>query len=102
MKPSDILTDESKWTKHCLARDKDKAGVPPLDKRAVCWCLQGALIKSCQIKDTDEYDTEKYKKELDRIDDYCVSHSEIWITNLNDKKTTTFQDIQKLLAELNL
>jgi hypothetical protein len=49
MKISELLCDESKWTKGALARDKFGNSIHPHDKNAVCWCLLGATSK-CYAK----------------------------------------------------
>lgn len=41
-----LITTSSKWTKGVLAGDKDGVPVPPCDRRAVCWCASGAIIKA--------------------------------------------------------
>lgn len=102
MKVSYILSDESKWTKNTLARNSSGLAVPPLDENAVCWCLQGAIIKSVQICPGDVYDNQEYNRIQDKVAGYVIKKQEIWYTNWNDKVTTSFQDIQKMLKELDL
>lgn len=42
-----LIADEQHWTKGAMARDKDGALIAnPVNKEAVCWCSQGAIIKA--------------------------------------------------------
>lgn len=45
MKVSELLSNESKWTKDTQARNKDNVPVRFDDPSAVCWCLLGAIAK---------------------------------------------------------
>lgn len=50
MKLHELLTDESKWTQHVLARDIEGVPTPCMGEYAVCWCLYGA-IRVCYPED---------------------------------------------------
>lgn len=41
----ELLSERSKWTQGCLARNIADNSVDPLDPKAVCWCLVGAVHK---------------------------------------------------------
>jgi hypothetical protein len=45
MKAKDILTDESKWTRGTQARDRRGMPCDPRSKRAVQFCLVGAIFR---------------------------------------------------------
>jgi hypothetical protein len=65
MKAYELLDSPDKWTKGAFARDKDGATVPYeqlADDAAVCWCLDGALMKVYGV------DTHRYNEMVDRID----------------------------------
>ena len=39
----ELLAVPERWTQGWLARDANGVGCPPTSKRAVCWCLDGAM-----------------------------------------------------------
>lgn len=45
MKVHELLSDETKWTRACGARDATGRQVEPCSSNAVCWCLVGAIEK---------------------------------------------------------
>ena len=45
MTVAELLSDESKWTRHFYARDSKGQCVNPEEPEAVSWCLVGALTK---------------------------------------------------------
>lgn len=40
-----LISDESKWTQHWFARDKDGRACNAENEKAVCWCVAGAFKK---------------------------------------------------------
>lgn len=42
-----LLDKPEKWTQGTYARNENASTVGPLDPQAVCWCLEGAIIKIC-------------------------------------------------------
>lgn len=46
LKVRNLLSDERRWTRDFSARDLDERSVHPRDPSAVCWCLQGAVLKA--------------------------------------------------------
>jgi hypothetical protein len=85
-----ILSSPEKWTKGCSAYDSDGYPVLPTEPEAVRWCLLGAAQKAyCRDLVTGVV----VKNELRR-------RSPGWFVSFyNDDPTTTFEDIQRLLAE---
>ena len=45
MKIKELLSDKTKWTRLTRARDVHRRPVSSLSDEAVCWCLEGAVIK---------------------------------------------------------
>ncbi len=89
MKLSELLTDESKWTKGAFARTKSGVGLwNGSSPNAVCWCLSGAL----QVCDARSETKQKIREHL-KID---------FIPAWNDAPERTFDDVKNLLTELNL
>ena len=41
----ELLSDPARWTKQVHARDANGREVPPKHSEAVCWCLDGAMLK---------------------------------------------------------
>lgn len=48
-----LIIDETHWICGTLAGDSNYVEVPPLDPAAVCWCLQGALMKAYDSEVTE-------------------------------------------------
>ena len=46
MKPSEVLSDESKWCQWASARGKSGRRVTPYGRSAVKWCLLGAIDRA--------------------------------------------------------
>lgn len=52
----ELLSDKSRWTKGSYARDKDGQPVGVRSRKAVCWCLEGAIRKVLErYKNNDHY-----------------------------------------------
>ncbi len=119
MKLSQLLSDKSKWTKGCSARNENNQPVHLYSPDATCWCLAGAVFKvtgkpvpprspteGCDVLQLDdrtylEY-SEKITKALRQLfkddperGDHIAKGR--WIC-FNDHEKTTFEEIQKLIA----
>ena len=68
MKVKDLLSDESRWTQFCFARNENREECGPRDPEAVCWCLSGAIVK-CYADKSNEMKEVKSKVvgELQRL-----------------------------------
>lgn len=44
-KAADLIEPEGAWTQKAWARTPEGDGVSPVDRRAYCWCMVGALRK---------------------------------------------------------
>lgn len=82
----ELLSDEKRWTKEYYARDAAGEGVNPSSKRAVCWCLVGAMRKSPIGKLHQEVG-------LDLIHSVVDGH----IAGFNDDPNTTHADVLRVL-----
>lgn len=69
----------TRWTQKAFARDKNNNPISPLDKNAVCFCIDGAIAKlqnDCDINQTeiDEFDT-LFQAKLGTITKYNDTHT---------------------------
>jgi hypothetical protein len=90
MRISEVLSDESKWTKGAFARDTEGKEVPAEDEKAVRWCLVGAAIK-CRK------DYKLFRHPI--LTDWWEWKPGFSIVRFNDADTTTFKDIRRVVAE---
>lgn len=99
MKLSDLFTDESKWTKLTLARDKDDANLDnALHQDACKFCLAGGLFKIY-----GDICDEQYHIVLNTIRKLFPKFEKIaHVCDFNDDSETTFEDIQRVIAECKL
>ena len=92
MKIKDLLTDASKWTQKALARDKSGNRVVAREESAVQWCLMGAMHKCYP---------EANQRDLIRHKIYGGIRQDS-IIDFNDAKSTSFENIQKLVKVLDI
>lgn len=98
MKLSELLTDETRWTKRHYARDK--FGLPTFfdAENAVCWCLYGAVRKI-----TDHNLAEQsalilsLEKSIDKLYPYTFYNSFI---GFNDNSKTTFEMVKRVIDDV--
>lgn len=98
MKISELLSDESKFTRETFARDKFGISVIPQSERAVCWCTTGAIWRCYP---------ENYDDVRDRIVDILVRHGYATppgrycdIASWND--SVSFEQVREVLLEANV
>src|SRR5882672_9621552 len=110
MKVSEILNDESKWTRGALARDADRTQLFDSNHPgAVCWCMYGACKKAAgdtALKSVDllirliagairtlfpDFIADTNADDPD-ISDGCL------ITRFNDTPGRSFADVQAVLT----
>lgn len=88
----ELLSDESKWTRHAEAKNELGLAVAPTANDAICWCLSGAITK-CY----GEYHHKEYIKVIKAIqklyDPFAVG-----MVYFNDN-LATFPDIRKVIEE---
>lgn len=89
MKPSDLLTDESRWCKNHLALDSN--GQPIAASVTACrLCLMGAIMATVSA---DDYQTALEKIRVVLRDRGHISSIADW----NDSAGTSFQHVKDLL-----
>ena len=97
MKAYELLDSASKWTQKAFARDRVGEPVTVGDKRAVQWCIVGA-VNLCYpdfsewSKKTDKLRYELYSKmEIDRS-----------LSSWNDDGERTYEEVYELLKSNNV
>lgn len=90
LKIYELLDSPDKWTKDCTARDIKGDCVTPTDINATCWCLLGAVHKVYG---------DAYAK---RVENLIWNYLDGAISEFNDDPTTTYEDIIKLVKELDV
>jgi hypothetical protein len=90
MKMKKLYADESTWRKGFFAADKEGKSCMPEDKKAVSWCLIGAIYKC--------YDDKKARKVFDKVVAALPVHISVW----NDDQKRTFQDVKDLVTLLDI
>lgn len=108
MKITSVLTKENKWTKNCLARDKDGKPMTSLDtfflakfdkdgniyyqefhqdELAASFSLQGAVIH-CYPIDDHEHVMNKLSQAIS-----SYSKKKLYVAQFNDHPDTTYEDV---------
>lgn len=87
MKIKELLSDESKWTKGAIARDKDGVQTWSGSPNAYQWCLVGAIHKC--------YSNSSHIEQI--LANYFKGSS---IAVFNDN--ATFAEIRKVIEELDI
>lgn len=93
MKPSDMLSDESKWTKRAMGRRQDGTICAAGNPAAVCRCLVGTLL-TCGITP----DTENWAQ----LEKYARDKGFPSLIGFNDHPNTTFSDVHAALLAAGL
>ena len=90
MKPSELLADPKAWTKNALARNASGGECTPYAPGAVCWCLEGAMMR-CFCSASDE---RRLSRALNDLGFEKVS--------FNDSPNTTHADVLRVLKDCGL
>lgn len=98
MKPSELLDKPEKWTKGAFARRKTGTRTEWTDERAVCWCMEGALLV-CGHLGADEW---RKVKDFILVKPAFSARTEGSINEFNDHPDTTFEDVRRVLIEAGL
>lgn len=86
----ELLSDESRWTKEASARTIAGEETDALSRKAVCWCMDGAIEKamggwsSCR----DEYSKAADALAASTHDGIGVLHRDEFVLFNDDPKTT--------------
>lgn len=111
MKVRELLTDESKWIKACLAKDKNGNRVGPLlFPDAVSFCIAGALVHCYYdgISDSlgnpywEGYNKDKINGVFYKVE---VAVQELGFDNMvdwNNHQDRTFADVKALVEKLDV
>lgn len=86
----ELLAAEERWTKGSPARNKRGKPVSSTDKKAVCWCLNGALDK-CAPRDASFWPSVKL------LENILGQGFEGNYMRFNDAPDTTHKDVLGLL-----
>lgn len=105
MKLSEVLRNEHCWTQRSYARDNDNEPVIPESSEAVKFCLLGAAKRIAGgdresitfTKITDSIQTAINKCYPNKVCTYTFGG----ILSFNDSPTTTWNDIQRVVAEVD-
>lgn len=90
MKVKELFTDESRWIQHYVA--KDVYGRPcSVTGNAASFCLLGAVSR-CYVNDD-------WRRVMDKIKLHIMVES---ITVWNDSPERTFEEVKKLVNELDI
>ena len=82
---AELLCDESRWIKGHIASDAIGRNVEADNGSACCWCLFGAI---CRI-----YGDGDWRGEYDKLKPYTDNTP----IRFNEKDTTTFADIRRVI-----
>ena len=98
MKISQILNDETKWTKSYDAVDKYGNPIGPCSHNACKWCLAGVVIKMTGVRSLPillklAKAAAKLFPERGGLNFYYN------ISEFNDHPDTTFEDVQQVIKE---
>ena len=97
----EILSDQSKWTKHCMARTKRRvmllSGNSP---GAVCWCASGAIDKAMKETKMTNRQAAISRSKLQTVVQKLIGNEDMIVAHFNDRPTTTFSDIKNLFKNM--
>ncbi len=85
------LSERSRWTRGMNAREKDGFAEAPLSSNAVCFCLNGAIIRACDGVSVQYYKAMEYlRKAIGSEDMDCV-------VLFNDASQRTHEEVLAVL-----
>ena len=98
----ELFSNESAWTKGCLARDKYKNASSAISSKATCFCLLGGVYRAYPDA-SPEFRAEIFNKIYSAIrtvfpnqNPGITSNKEL-IVVFNDQSDTTYQMVMKVL-----
>ena len=94
MKAHQLLSDESKWTKHVFARTKTGKVTNPLSRSAVCFCLSAAIMRV--------YKGNAYAEAWRKLHRALGLRGDKAISGWNDNPKRKFSEVQRVLLENDL
>jgi hypothetical protein len=94
MKIRELLDKPEKWTKEENARDSEGRPCYGRNPEAVCWCLNAALLLCYNDSDEQWEIAKRMSEHIGRKDWEFI----IW----NDEPNRTYEDVIKLVTELDI
>lgn len=109
-KVNDILKTEDNWTKRVYAREsKDSPQIPPDAPEATCFCLKGAIMRSCNCHaTTNDSNFPQWATYFDichKVNTYIIqNYKEPYpsMEDWNDAPERTFDEVKKLVEALDI
>jgi hypothetical protein len=98
MKIRELLTDKSKWIKGAYAKDKYGDSINESDQDACQWCLDGAGYCCYGIGVWQKEVRPKVCTAIEKLN----QQKDAVVVNWNDDPNTTFEDVKKLVEELDI
>lgn len=89
MKVHELLDAPEKWTQAAYAKNAQGERVEYCEPEAVCWCLEGAMMR-CYGAD--------FIKKLATVETHLSSE----ITHWNDQPSRTFEQVRAIALELDI
>jgi hypothetical protein len=86
-----LLSDPKHWIKGDLAKNESGAVVDPMASDAICWCMNGAMIKV-----TESNNLARIIQEMDAQDYLYKAIPVPYVSSYNDADETTHQDIMNV------
>jgi len=93
---------EEGWTQRAMARIGNGFGIDPVDPRATCWCLVGALRRATHFSNTMSFTENAFarsRRAFSQAYNYLeplIPYGEDMI-GFNDAEETTQEDVLKVL-----
>ena len=100
MKPSELLSDASKWTKGYYARNEHGGLEPARSPVATCFCIFGALLRCYNGLPGER--TQKVAKIILKRFPERVAHEDSTLPGFNDHPDTTYEEVISVLKEAGL
>ncbi len=82
--------DESRWTKHAVARDATGEFVGPESPNATCWCIAGAALLVTDYNRNKEGFQERHDFYCQLLDGTGYNGA---VSTYNDSDSTTFTEV---------
>ena len=96
-KASELLSSEKKWTKGCDARNDKGVMVDPAGDDAVCWCLNGAIVRAAKEIYPSHGSSLLHIVKKCRVRVIELTHH-LSTQSFNDCDSTTYPDVLDVLA----
>jgi hypothetical protein len=98
VKIKELLSDESKWCRGAFAKDKDGFPITESHQDACKWCLAGAGYFCYGIVDWENEVGPRAWAAIRKL----TGLEEVSASRWNDDPNTKFEDVRKLIEELDI